>query len=192
MKVDQGGQPYSERQIDKLKPARQAAWPKNDSSPPSIDPSISRQTEPLRRIAAAKNLVLDAFEAVKAWLESEHERDDSKGLDEGRQLIADLYDKTRLQSEHVLEPYRPRLSRIVLERDLAGLAELMTGLRAEIEQVLPDRNKRNVVDQNRLAVQSALKADPIEGLMQSVVRDLKGAEGPPFNLTRERVIDLLG
>ena len=83
MKVDQGGQPYGERKIDKLRPARQTTGPKSDSSPPGINPPLNRQASQIQRIAAAKNLILDALESVKAWLESEQGRNENKRLDEG-------------------------------------------------------------------------------------------------------------
>ncbi len=186
MKVDQGGQARNEGHIDKLKPTQQAAKLKHSSSSSSVDPPISRQAVRAQRIAAAKNLILSAFESVKAWLEAE----DGRG--EGTRLIADLYDKTRLQNEHVLEPYMQQLASIVEQRDKAQLAELMAGTRAEIKLILPEPEKSSVADQNRLAAQSELGAEGIEVLMQRVVRDLKGSEGPTFSLTRERVIDLLG
>ena len=133
-----------------------------------------------------KQVVLDAFDNVREWLDEGH------SITENRQMLADILEQARYKQERVLQPYKKRLVAITDKANTAELEALKVEVKREIDQLMPDSGNTQVARQNMLSAGNKIEKKDIDEQLQTVIRDLKGGPGLEFHLKRETVIDLLG
>ena len=130
--------------------------------------------------------ILNGLRQVVTWL------DEGKRQSDYKHLLSDLIDKTQSRKVRVLEPYREQLSQILGQGDVRRLRVLIAGLNEELQRALPELGKNQTAQQNILAADRDVEKEELDKLLETVVADLKSAGKLNVNLTRDRVIDLLG
>jgi len=106
---------------------------------------------------------------------------------ENEKYLHNLLDNTKLHDERVLTDYEDTLRTIVKNNDLDRLGLLID----EQRHTLSGLTTNDTIAQNIISAQYTAKNTEFDVLLQKVITTIKNNGAPLFNLSREKVIDLL-
>jgi hypothetical protein len=148
---------------------------------PELKESFLEAVSANQRSLLKTQTTIDGLENLATQLQS------GTSKQENEKYLNLILENTRFHDERVLMDYKDTLAAITETHDTGRLAELID----QQKQNLLGLTTRDTIAQNIISTSQAAKNAEYDELLQKVVRCIKQNGAPLFNVSREKVLDLL-